>query len=77
VSNRTDPAPAPPAPGPSWTEFAERERVDVSTARQWRKDGTGPAYLPITESATKATIRYRLADIEAWEQSRLRVPAPA
>jgi hypothetical protein len=49
----------------------------VSTARQWRKDGTGPAYLPITESATKATIRYRLADIEAWEQSRLRVPAPA
>lgn len=58
-------------------EFAERERVDVSTARQWRKDGTGPAHLPITQSATKATIRYRLADIEAWEESRLVVPIGA
>jgi hypothetical protein len=55
-------------------EFADRQRVDVQTAAGWRKDGTGPAYLLLTESRTKQTIRYRLADVEAWEESRLVVP---
>ncbi len=58
-------------------EFADREGVEVTTAAQWRKDGTGPACLVITKSATRATIRYRLADIEEWEKSRLVVPAAA
>lgn len=53
-------------------EFAEREGVDPETARKWRRDGAGPAYLQLSESRTKQTIRYRVADVEAWEKSRLK-----
>jgi predicted site-specific integrase-resolvase len=52
-------------------EFADRLGVSVATARSWRKNGIGPAYLPVTSSATNGTIRYRLVDIEAWEESRI------
>lgn len=58
-------------------EFAEREGVDAQTAAGWRKDGSGPPYLLLTESRTKQTIRYRETDIEDWEKSRLREPASA
>jgi hypothetical protein len=58
-------------------EFAEREGVEPPTAAEWRKNGTGPPYLPLSKSATKGTIRYRLADIEAWEAERLVVPVSA
>lgn len=52
-------------------EFADREGVDVQTARIWRRNGTGPRYLPLSDSATKKTIRYREVDIEEWEAGRL------
>jgi hypothetical protein len=52
-------------------EFAEREGVSVQTAGIWRRDGTGPKYMPMSDSATKRTIRYRLVDIEEWEAGRL------
>jgi hypothetical protein len=56
------------------TEYglADRYDLDVSTIRTWRKNGTGPKYLKLSESATSGTIRYRLADVEAWEESRLK-----
>lgn len=57
-------------------EFADREGVDEETAKKWRKNGTGPRYLQLTKSATKGTVRYREADIEAWELERL-APATA
>jgi hypothetical protein len=58
-------------------EFAAREGVEATTAATWRKNGDGPPYLLIVESPTRPTIRYRLADIEEWELSRLKVPATA
>lgn len=53
-------------------ELAARWKVEPSTVASLRKSGDGPRHLPLSESATKRTIRYRLADIEAWEESRLK-----
>jgi hypothetical protein len=58
-------------------EFAARVGIGVATVRIWRKNGTGPAYLKLSDSATSGTIRYRMADIEAWENARLREHATA
>lgn len=52
-------------------EFAEREGVSVQTAGIWRRNGDGPKYMPLADSATKSTIRYRLVDVEEWEQAKL------
>jgi transcriptional regulator with XRE-family HTH domain len=52
-------------------QLADRLQVKETTLAQWRKDGAGPAYLLITPSATRPTIRYRLVDVEEWELSRL------
>jgi len=53
-------------------ELAARWKVEPSTVATLRKSGDGPRHLPLSESATKRTIRYRLADVEAWEESRLK-----
>lgn len=58
-------------------EFAQRVGIGIATVRIWRKNGTGPDYLKLSDSATSGTIRYRLADIEAWETARLRQSATA
>lgn len=56
-------------------QLAERWGIDVQTVRIKRKNGEDlPPYLPLTESATNSTRRYRLADVEAWEESRLVSP---
>jgi excisionase family DNA binding protein len=47
-------------------QLAERTGIPAETLRQWRRRGTGPAYLKLGRS-----IRYRLADLEAWERSCL------
>jgi len=51
-------------------ELAERLKLSVRTIEDWRLDRKGPAYL-------EDPVRYRLADVEAWERSRLRQPATA
>lgn len=55
-------------------ELAERWGVTLVVVKRKRKNGVGPKYLLITESATKQTIRYRLADVEEWEQELLTDP---
>lgn len=55
-------------------ELAERLGVPASTLRDWRRDGKGPAYIK-TSAGRTAAVRYRLKDIEAWEESRLVSPA--
>ena len=37
----------------------------------WRSQGRGPAYIRGESRGTKALIRYRVADVEAWEESRI------
>lgn len=52
-------------------ELANREGVSIETVYAWNKTGGGPLYMRIGKH-----VRYRLTDIEAWEQSRL-VAIPA
>ena len=47
-------------------ELAEREGVPVQTVYGWNKTGSGPRYLKIGRHC-----RYRLADVIAWENSRV------
>lgn len=46
-------------------ELADRERVSPETVKWWRRVGKGPKYLP------GRPVRYRLADVRKWEESRL------
>lgn len=46
-------------------QLAEREGVPIQTVYGWNSDGSGPRYLRIGRH-----VRYRLADVEAWEESR-------
>ena len=60
-------------------ELAERWSLDVQSIRIRRRNGNGevPPYLTLANSATNHTIRYRLADVEAWEESHLKHAATA
>lgn len=49
--------------------------VSVETLREWRRLGKGPKYLRGEGGSDKATILYRLKDVEDWEESRLVDPA--
>lgn len=51
-------------------DLAEREGVAVLTVYDWNRTGTGPPRMKVGRH-----VRYRLADVEKWEQSRI-VPAP-
>ncbi len=50
-------------------DLAEREGVPLMTVYGWNKTRTGPRYMKIGRH-----VRYRLADVIAWEDSRT-VPA--
>ena len=50
-------------------ELADRLGYSARTVDDWRLDGKGPPYLRLARG-----VRYRLADVEAWEESRLVVP---
>lgn len=50
-------------------ELAERYGVPVSTVYRWNYSGTAPRRILVGRH-----VRYRLADVEAWEESR-QVPA--
>jgi predicted DNA-binding transcriptional regulator AlpA len=46
--------------------LAEREGVPIETVYGWNKKRTGPPYFRAGRH-----VRYRLADVEAWENSRM------
>ena len=47
-------------------DLAEREGVPLDTVYLWNRKRTGPPYMKIG-----IHVRYRLADVVAWENSRL------
>lgn len=47
-------------------DLADRYSVPLQTIRIWRTRSYGPAGFPVGRY-----VRYRLADVEAWEQSQL------
>lgn len=49
----------------SLEDLARRESVPLQTVYGWNKTGTGPRYMRIGRY-----VRYRLADVIAWEESR-------
>lgn len=53
-------------------ELAEREQVSVETVRTWNRTRTGPRFMKIGRH-----VRYRLADVLAWEDSRIVTVRPA
>ena len=46
-------------------DLAEREHVPLQSVYEWNSKGTGPRYLRIGRH-----VRYRLADVIAWENAR-------
>lgn len=46
--------------------LAEREAVPLDTVYQWNRLRSGPRYMRIGRH-----VRYRLADVVAWEESRV------
>lgn len=47
-------------------ELADREGVALMTVYQWNSRGGGPPFIK-----TGRLVRYRLSDVEAWEESLL------
>lgn len=64
---------AAPAPVRHLTtaELADRLHTTAANVREMNSRGTGPTYMRVGKQCL-----YRLADVEAWEESRL-VRAPA
>lgn len=48
-------------------ELAERWKMTDQILRKWRMENKGPKYFKLGESG-KASVRYRLEDVEAWEK---------
>ena len=51
--------------------LSERLDVTTETLREWRKQNRGPNYIRGESGGDKATIRYPLAEVEAWEKRQL------
>ncbi len=47
-------------------DLARREQVPIQTVYRWNSEGTGPPRLKLGRH-----VRYRLADVEAWEAERV------
>lgn len=47
-------------------EVADRLRISVGTLANWRVSGSGPLYIEVTPRC----IRYRMADVQAFEDSK-------
>lgn len=48
-------------------QLAEREGVELATVYQWNSRGGGPPFMKIGR-----LVRYRLADVIAWEDAQYR-----
>ncbi|MGO1069611.1 helix-turn-helix transcriptional regulator [Lysobacter sp. CA199] len=53
----------------STEQLAARWDVTVDTIERWRSEGIGPRFLKVTRA-----IRYRLSDVEAFEEVSVRSP---
>jgi DNA-binding transcriptional MerR regulator len=54
---------------PMWLtirELSERLHVPVHTLRSWRSRGVGPPFARLGPQ----TVRYRLDEVERWEEAR-------
>lgn len=49
------------------TELAERWRISEATLERWRTESAGPPFLKLGNQ-----VRYRLQDVEAFEEAALR-----
>ncbi|MBT2748261.1 helix-turn-helix domain-containing protein [Lysobacter sp. ISL-50] len=56
----------------STEQLAARWDVTVDTIERWRSEGIGPRFLKVTRA-----IRYRLSDVEAFEEVSVRSPQDA
>lgn len=52
-------------------ELATRLKVHPGTLRRWRMKGGGPRWIKLNNTPS-ATVRYELADVEAWEKGQER-----
>lgn len=50
-------------------DLAERWKMSEQMLRVWRVKNKGPNYFKLGEGK-KASVRYRLEDVEAWEKQR-------
>ena len=53
----------------SMQDLADREGVSLAAVRLWRTKGYGPRGMKIGKY-----VRYRLADVQAWEESLVNHP---
>lgn len=51
-------------------DLARREGVPLETVYLWNRKGSGPRYMRVGRH-----VRYRLADVISWEESRIVTPA--
>ncbi|HJV52822.1 MAG TPA: helix-turn-helix domain-containing protein [Noviherbaspirillum sp.] len=51
-------------------ELAARWQISERWVEKLRQTGKGPAFVALGESPKLKTIRYRIADVEAYETSR-------
>lgn len=49
-------------------DLAKRWGVTTRTLQNWRRDSKGPAFMDIGNN----TIRYRMEDVEAYEERNLK-----
>jgi predicted DNA-binding transcriptional regulator AlpA len=49
-------------------QLTERLQVSNATLRKWRMDGRGPSYIKMGDSQN-AAVRYKLEDVQEWENS--------
>jgi predicted DNA-binding transcriptional regulator AlpA len=51
-------------------DLSRRWRISVRTLEKWRTNRTGPRFIKVG-----GRVRYRRADVEAWEERRASVEA--
>ena len=51
-------------------ELAERLGLTVAAIKRWRKEDRGPDYLKGDGAERASTVRYPVAWVEEWENSR-------
>lgn len=66
MTTSTTTPPTATTPLLSMQDLADRFQVPLQTVRLWRHKGYGPAGFPVGRF-----VRYRLADVVAWEDAQL------
>lgn len=50
-------------------DLHERTGYSLATLARWRCEGVGPKFLKPGGNAKQARVRYKLSDVEAWENA--------